>query len=117
MAVRGEDTDGMCRFRFPQQTLGLEPGQTESMPFKVRPPRQIWVGQPVERQLSVFASPSGVEKQPAPSRATFRQRSWFPKWVVTLVIVLLLIAAGAAAAKPIADASHNANSSSSTVTT
>ncbi len=91
---------------------GVQPGETGGMPFKVRPPRQIWVGQPVERQLSVFASPSGVDKQPAPSRAMFRQRSWFPKWVVTLLIVLLLLAAGAGAAKLIANASHSTSSSS-----
>jgi hypothetical protein len=109
--VRGEDTDGSCRFKFPQQTLTVRPGEAASLPFTVRPPRQIWVGQPVERQLSVIAAPAGVAKDPSPSRATFRQRSWFPKWLVVLLVVLLLIAAGAVAAKLI---SNNSSGSSGT---
>lgn len=112
--VRGEDTDGTCRFRFSQQTFIVQPGSTDRMPFTVRPPRQIWVGQLVERQLSVFVSPPGAEKQPAPSRVTFRQRSWFPKWVVKLLVVLLLLlAAGVVAAVVIPDLTGHDQSSTS----
>lgn len=106
--VRGEDTDGSCWFRFPQQSLTVRPGEHASMEFIVRPPRQIWVGQPIERQLSVFATPTGVDKQQAPSRAVFRQRSWLPKWVLTLLVVVLLLAAGGGAAAVLSSKSKKA---------
>jgi hypothetical protein len=115
--VRGEDTDGSCRFRFPKQMLTVRPGEAGTLPFTVRPPRQIWVGKPVDRQLSLFASPAGVAKEPSPCRATFRQRSWLPKWLATLLVVLLLIAAGVVAAKLISNASGNGTSSATTAIT
>jgi hypothetical protein len=109
--VRGEDTDGSCQFKFPRQALTVRPGEAASLAFAVRPPRQIWVGKPVERQLSLFASPVGVAKEPSPCRATFRQRSWLPKWLAVLLVVLLLIAAGAVAAKLISNSSSSSGSS------
>jgi hypothetical protein len=113
--VRGEDTEGRCRFRFPQHALAVRPGEAGTMQFSVRPPRQILVGKPVERQLSVFASPAGVAKQPAPCRATFSQRSWLPKWIATLLVVVLLIAAGAVAAMLISKQSSHSSSSTPAV--
>jgi hypothetical protein len=115
--VHGEDTDGSCRFRFPQQALTVRPGEQSTMQFSVRPPRQIWVGKPVERHLSVFASPAGVDERQAPSRVTFRQRSWLPKWLVILLIALLLLGGGAVAAKLISDSAGHSSSSTSTAVT
>ena len=112
--VRGEDTDGSCRFRFPEQALTVPPGEQIAMQFTVRPPRQIWVGKPVERHLSVFASPIGADTQHAPDRATFRQRSWLPKWLVILLITLLLLGGGAVAAKLISDSGGHGSSSTQT---
>jgi hypothetical protein len=98
VAVRGEDTDGRCRFRFPQRVLTVPAGQQAAMRFSVRPPRQIWVGRPVERQLSISTTPVGLDKSQPPMHAIFRQRAWLPRWFVILLVILILLAALAVAA-------------------
>jgi len=94
--IRAEDTDGTCRFRFPRPVPPVPPGGRIAVPFTVRPPRQIWVGRPIERQLSVTTTPVGVDQPQAPSKVVFRQRRWIPKWVVILLAVLIVLAAVAA---------------------
>jgi hypothetical protein len=92
VSIRGEDTDGRCRFRFPQRMLTVRPGEQNTMQFAVRPPRQIWIGKPLERHLSVLVTPTGVPKPLTSAPVMFRQRAWLPKWLMMLLIVLLVIA-------------------------
>jgi beta-lactam-binding protein with PASTA domain len=101
VALAAEDTDAECQFRFAEPSVALEPGNALECPFTVFPPRQIWLGKPLERRFTVSADPIGVELPvPQPPRmAVFRQRPWLPWWlalaipiaaVLAVVIIMLL---------------------------
>jgi beta-lactam-binding protein with PASTA domain len=97
VAVAAEDTEGACQFRFAEPSIAVEPGNAIECPFTCLPPKQIWIGRPLDRQFQVSATPIGVELPvPQPPRmAVFRQRPWLPWWmsiVVPIVAVLAVLA-------------------------
>jgi beta-lactam-binding protein with PASTA domain len=97
VAVGAEDTDGLCQFRFAEPSIAIEPGNAIECPFTCLPPKQIWLGRPLDRRFQVTATPIGIELPvPQPPRmAVFRQRPWLPWWlaiVAPIVIVLAIVA-------------------------
>jgi beta-lactam-binding protein with PASTA domain len=92
--LRAEDADGECEFRFAELSVTIEPGRGVEAPFRVIPPRQIWIGRAKDRSLRVSATPVGEEQPQPPRPVTFRQRSWLPWW---LAVVAPLVAVAAAA--------------------
>ncbi len=68
-------------------------GRPDTVPFVVRPDRQIWIGRSAYRRFTVSARVVGDEAPVLPRYAVFRQRPWLPWW---LVILIPLIAIGVA---------------------
>jgi beta-lactam-binding protein with PASTA domain len=56
VALEGRDTDGDCEFAFAPQDVEIPPGETLETTMTVRPPKQIWLGRPLERRLEVRTS-------------------------------------------------------------
>jgi beta-lactam-binding protein with PASTA domain len=90
--LAAEDTDGECGFRFAEPRIALEPGNGIECPFTVFPPKQKWIGRPVDRQFQLTATPAGTEGPVPPRMATYRQRPWLPWW---MSFVVPLVAAAA----------------------
>lgn len=91
-ALSAEDTDGECQFRFAEPSVLLEPGQAVEAPFTVFPPRQRWIGRPLDRSIQVAATPIGVELPLPPRTAVFRQRAWLPWWLSIVAPVAIALA-------------------------
>jgi beta-lactam-binding protein with PASTA domain len=53
VALEGEDDDGELEFGFNRPPQQIPPGQTVTSEMQVRPPKQIWIGRPQERRLTV----------------------------------------------------------------
>jgi beta-lactam-binding protein with PASTA domain len=90
--LAAEDTDGECSFRFAEPRIALEPGNGMECPFTVFPPKQKWIGRPVDRQFQLTATPVGRVDPVPPRMATFRQRPWLPWWM-SIVAPLVVAAA------------------------
>ena len=90
--LAAEDTDGECNFRFAEPRIALEPGNGIECPFTVFPPKQKWIGRPIDRQFQLTATPVGTTDPVPPRMATFRQRPWLPWWM-SIVAPLLIAAA------------------------
>jgi beta-lactam-binding protein with PASTA domain len=56
LAFDGSDTDGECNFAFAPAGVEVKPGETQKTTMTVRPPKQIWIGRPVERRIEVRTS-------------------------------------------------------------
>ena len=54
IALEGQEPDGELKFGFNRPPTEIPPGQTVQTSMQVRPPKQIWIGRPVERRLSVI---------------------------------------------------------------
>lgn len=91
----GRDAEGECRFRFAVPSATLAAGKGIEAPVTVLPPKQIWLGRPKDRVITVTATPAGAEQTQQALAATFRQRAWLPWW---LSLVAPLAAALAAVA-------------------
>jgi beta-lactam-binding protein with PASTA domain len=97
--LAAQDTDGECGFRFAEPRIALEPGNGIECPFTVFPPKQKWIGRPVDRQFQLTATPVGTEGPVPPRMATFRQRPWLPWWMsfvgpllaAAVVVVIMLL--------------------------
>jgi beta-lactam-binding protein with PASTA domain len=68
-------------------------GDPDTVPFVVRPERQIWIGRPAYRRFTVSARVAGDDAPVVPRYAVYRQRPWLPWW---LAILIPLIAIGVA---------------------
>jgi beta-lactam-binding protein with PASTA domain len=53
VALEGNDPDGELRFGFNRPPQEIPPGHTVQTQMQVRPPKQVWIGRPTERRLSV----------------------------------------------------------------
>jgi beta-lactam-binding protein with PASTA domain len=96
VALRTEDGDGECQFRFAQPAVTIEPGQGIEAPFTAFPPRQIWLGRPRDRPIVVTATGAGAEQPDVELRGMYRQRPWLPWWLavvapIAAAVVALLI--------------------------
>ncbi|HET6869915.1 MAG TPA: PASTA domain-containing protein, partial [Solirubrobacteraceae bacterium] len=94
VAVGAEDTDGECQFRFAQPSVAIEPGNAIACPFTCLPPRQVWLGRPLERRFQVTATPIGAAPPtPHPPRvAVFRQKPWLPWWLAIVAPIAIALA-------------------------
>jgi beta-lactam-binding protein with PASTA domain len=60
LALDAHDTDDECEFEFERETVELGAHETRTVGLRCRPPRQIWLGRPLERRFEV-ACASGDE--------------------------------------------------------
>jgi beta-lactam-binding protein with PASTA domain len=89
------DDEGACEFAFASQQLAVDPGQTARSALTVRPPKQVWIGRPLDRRFQLTAQTAGAAAAetppPVPHMATFRQRPWLPWWLAVVAPLLLLL--------------------------
>ncbi len=92
VALEGQDPDGELQFGFNRPPQEIPPGATVTSKMRVKPPKKIWIGRPVDRRLEVVtvtgeeaaeraaAEPLGAEvlAQPAGVRGIFRKRRELP---------------------------------------
>ena len=90
--LAAEDTDGECGFRFAEPRIALEPGNGIECPFTVFPPKQKWIGRPVDRQFQLTATPVGTDGPVPPRMATYRQKPWLPWWMSIVAPLLVALA-------------------------
>ncbi|MBA3746503.1 MAG: PASTA domain-containing protein, partial [Solirubrobacterales bacterium] len=63
LALDARDGDDQCRFEFDRDALELRAGESKAVKLKCRPPKQIWIGRPLERRFDILgASGEGGEK-------------------------------------------------------
>ena len=60
LALDAHDSDDACEFDFDSTTVEVGAGATSTVRLRCRPPRQIWLGRPLERRFEV-ACASGEE--------------------------------------------------------
>jgi beta-lactam-binding protein with PASTA domain len=53
LALDAHDSDDACVFTFDRDAIELGAGQTKTVRLRCRPPRQIWLGRPVERRFEI----------------------------------------------------------------
>jgi len=75
-------------------------GRPETIPFVVRPDRQIWIGRSAYRRFTVSARAAGDEAPVLPRYAVFRQRPWLPWWIAILIPLIAIGIALYLALKP-----------------
>src|SRR5262249_4568171 len=88
-----EDSDGECQFRFAERTVTIEPGQGIEAPFTVFPPKQIWLGRPRDRPISVSAAGAGAEQPETQLPGVYRQRPWLPWWLAVVAPIAAAVVA------------------------
>ena len=75
-------------------------GRPDTVPFVVRPERQIWIGRSAYRRFTVSARVAGDEAPVLPRYAVFRQRPWLPWWIAILIPLIAIGVALYLALKP-----------------
>ena len=65
-------------------------GEPDTIPFVVRPDRQIWLGRSAYRRFTVSARVAGDEAPVLPRYAMFRQRPWLPWWLAVLIPLIAI---------------------------
>jgi beta-lactam-binding protein with PASTA domain/Tol biopolymer transport system component len=93
VAFTAADADGECRFHFAQPAVTIAPGERVEVPLVVRPPRNLWIGRPIDRQFEATAQPHGADAPLPPRMGTYRQRPWLPAWLAVVVPLLVVAAA------------------------
>jgi beta-lactam-binding protein with PASTA domain len=53
VALEGTDPEGTMRFGFNRPPQEIRPGDSVTSTMRVRPPKQIWIGRPVDHRLEV----------------------------------------------------------------
>lgn len=53
LALDAHDSDDACEFSFDRDAIELAAGQSKTVRLRCRPPRQIWLGRPVERRFEI----------------------------------------------------------------
>jgi beta-lactam-binding protein with PASTA domain len=75
-------------------------GHPDTVPFVVRPERQIWIGRSAYRRFTVSARVAGDDAPVVPRYAVFRQRPWLPWWIAILIPLIAIGVALYLALKP-----------------
>ena len=60
LALDAHDSDGACDFTFEHSAIEIAAAESRTVRLRCRPPRQIWLGRPVERRFEI-ACASGEE--------------------------------------------------------
>jgi beta-lactam-binding protein with PASTA domain len=63
LGIDAADSDGECRFDFDSQVLEVPTGSTKTVRLRVKPPRQIWLGRPLERRFEIVAASGEAGEQ------------------------------------------------------
>jgi beta-lactam-binding protein with PASTA domain len=103
VALSGKDAEGACTLQFEQPSLTVARGERASTAFHVRPPKQIIVGRPTDRQLEVAATPVGVDEPAMSRQVVFRQRPWIPWWLPPIVMLVIAAIAAYVLTRPAAE--------------
>jgi beta-lactam-binding protein with PASTA domain len=86
VALEGSDPDGELQFGFDRPPAEIAPGQTVQTTMRVKPPKQMWIGRPVDKRFEVTthtgeeaterltAQPEAAEPGPSPTRRAGRLR-------------------------------------------
>jgi beta-lactam-binding protein with PASTA domain len=86
VALEGADPDGELQFGFDRPPSEVKPGDTVQTTMRVKPPKQIWIGRPVDKRFEVktltgdeaaerlAAEPKTAEGGPAPAKRRGRFR-------------------------------------------
>src|SRR5262245_6739977 len=86
VALEGVDPDGELSFGFDRPPSEIKPGDTVQTTMRVKPPKQIWIGRPVDKRFEVktltgpeaeerlAAEPQAAEAGPAPAKRRGRFR-------------------------------------------
>src|SRR4029453_3294086 len=53
VGLEGVEPENACDFRFTEPQREIEPGETRTPRMTVRPPKQIWIGRPLERRFDL----------------------------------------------------------------
>jgi beta-lactam-binding protein with PASTA domain len=90
VAFTAADADGECQFHFAQPAVTIAPGERVEVPLIVRPPRNLWLGRPIDRQFEATAQPQGADTPLPPRMGTYRQRPWLPAWMAVVAPLLVV---------------------------
>ena len=63
LALDAADNDGECRFGFESHTVEVAAGSSKTVGLSVHPPRQIWLGRPLERRFEVTSATGEAGEQ------------------------------------------------------
>jgi beta-lactam-binding protein with PASTA domain len=86
VALEGMDPDGELSFGFDRPPSEIKPGDTVQTTMRVKPPKQIWIGRPVDKRFEVktltgdeaeerlAAAPEAAEAGPSPAKRRGRFR-------------------------------------------
>jgi beta-lactam-binding protein with PASTA domain len=86
VALEGVDPDGELQFGFDRPPSEIKPGDTVQTTMRVKPPKQIWIGRPIDKRFEVktltgdeaaerlAAEPQTAESGPAPAKRRGRFR-------------------------------------------
>jgi beta-lactam-binding protein with PASTA domain len=86
VALEGQDPDGELQFAFDRPPADIKPGDTVQTTMRVKPPKQIWIGRPVDKRFEVktltgdeaaerlAAEPQAAEAGPSPAKRRGRWR-------------------------------------------
>ena len=61
VALDAADQDDELAYKFTPATLEIAPGQSSRSKLLVRPPRQRWIGRPLEKRIQVFTNAGRAE--------------------------------------------------------
>jgi hypothetical protein len=84
VAVAGSDPENICRFRFAQDVLRVEPGAATFTKLKVAPVKRFWKGPPKTHQFQVLVT--AEEHPPEIVPGTYMQEALLPPWIVKAVL-------------------------------
>jgi beta-lactam-binding protein with PASTA domain len=86
VALEGTDPDGELAFGFDRPPSEIHPGETVQTTMRVKPPKQVWIGRPVEKRFEVktltndeaaerlAAEPQAAQAGPSPAKRAGRFR-------------------------------------------
>src|SRR5262249_6715728 len=88
IAVVAGDSERRCPIVIAPERKQVPVGDSIISEVRVRVPRPLLFGRPVDHSIDVSHRIAGVDAEPVPQRVTFRQRPWLPWWVPPVVAVL-----------------------------
>jgi beta-lactam-binding protein with PASTA domain len=74
LALDAHDSDDACEFTFDRDAIELGAGQTKTVRLRCRPPRQIWLGRPVERRFEIACASGEAGEKLLQARAEAKRQ-------------------------------------------
>jgi hypothetical protein len=88
IVVAAGDSEARCPVVLAPERRLVPVGDSIVSVVRVRVPRPLIFGRPLDHFVDVSHCVAGVESEPVPQRVTFRQRPWLPWWMPPVVAVL-----------------------------